>query len=150
MCPARSGSGGPKKGSTTHAPPSVASAPDLTSEEVRLPDSLRSLVNGLRRGVGITSQRSLSMIGGVRPDLVPIVVCLSRDAGFTTFLTSLATLSALREEGSGDVILMLSFNLGVGAFTSLLATSAKDGKKGVITFEISMPQPAPDGTYPST
>ena len=132
-------------------PPRVGpSAEPGNSKPTRLGRGLENLAVGLRAGVGITSQRSVSMIGGEIPDLVPVVVCLSREDGFTTFLTALATLCALKEERSGDVILMQSFNLDVGALTSLLETSRASGNAAVIRFEISMKSPGPDGTFAST
>jgi len=122
----------------------------IGSKEVKLPASLNALVNGLRAGHGINSQPSLSTNAGARPVLVPIVVSLTRDGGFTTFLTALATLSALKEEVSGDVILTHSFSLDVGVLMSLLETSRKGGILDVIRLEISMQSPGPDGTFRST
>lgn len=145
MCPAN---GGAEKAS-----PEVRvgrSEPHGSSQEIVLPKSLRRLVDGLRAGVGITSQPSLLMRGGARPDLVPIVVCITRGGGFTTFLTTLATLYALKEEGTGDVILMHSYSLDAAALRSLLEASPKDGGSDEIRFEISMRAPGPDGTFPST
>jgi len=149
MCPRASGPR--KKASTTPESPRVGSAGrDQVSKEVILPKSLQNLVNGLRAGHGITSQPSLLISGGARPDLVPIVVCITRGGGFTTFLTALATLYALKEEATGEVILMHSYSLDVGALTSLLEASPKDGHSDEIRFEISMRSPGPDGTFPST
>ncbi len=142
MCPAA------KK--PTLDPPRVGLSEGFgTGKEIRLPKVLRRLVDGLRGGVGITSQPSLSIVGGARPDLVPIVVCVSRGTGLTSFLTSLATLYALKEEGTGDVILMHSYSLDAAALRSLLETSRKAGNSDEITFEISMRAPGPDGTFQS-
>jgi len=103
-----------------------------------LPRSLENLAIGLKAGVGITSQRSLSHRAGGQPVLVPTVVCITLATGFMTFLTTLATLSALSEERSGDVILTQSFNLDRGALKSLLESSLKDGSSEEIKFEIMM------------
>jgi len=156
MCPPEKRSGANHPG-PIQAGPGSAEAPrvgpsgvDGTSKEIPLPKSLSNLVNGLRAGHGITSQPSLSMSGGARPDLVPMVVCVTRGGGFTTFLTVLATLYALKEESTGDVILMHSYSLDAGALTSLLEASPKDGRSDEIRFEISMRAPGPDGTFPST
>jgi len=124
--------------------------PSPDTPDIPLPPALKNLVNGLRAGVGITSQRSLSMPAGAKPDLVPIVVCVSRGTGLTNFLTSLATLYALREAATGERILMLSFSLDAAAIMSLLQSSQISGNSAEITFEISMRSPAPDGTFPST
>jgi len=136
--------------SSGEAPRVGVSAADGVKKEIRLPASLQNLVNGLRRGLGITSQPSLSMQDGARPDLVPIVVCITRGSGFTTFLTALATLYALKEESTGEVILMCSYSLDAAALTSLLAHSPKDGHSDEIRFETSMRAPGPDGTFRST
>ncbi len=152
MCPVKGHPPKSPKGMqrSRHLPPSVDSAVDGTSKEITLPSALQNLVNGLRAGHGIISQPSVSIHGGVRPDLVPIVVCVSQGAGLTRFLTCLATLYALKEESSGDVILMHSYSLDAGMLTSLLAHSPKDGDGGEIKFEISMRQPGPDGTFLNT
>jgi len=132
-------------------PPRVGpSAGSGASKEITLPRSLQRLVDGLRAGHGTTSLPSLSMTGGARPDLVPIVVCITRGGGLTTFLTCLATLYALKEEGSGETILMHSYSLDAGALTSLLEASPRDGNSDEIRFEISMRAPGPDGTFQST
>ncbi len=142
MCPANgSNSGDAPQVGTSHV--------DGVRKEIRLPSSLQRLVDGLRRGHGTTSQPSLLMKGGARPDLVPIVVCITRGSGFTTFLTALATLYALREEGSGETILMHSYSLDTAVLTSLLEASPKDGRSDEIRFEISMRAPGPDGTFQS-
>jgi len=143
MCPGKDG-----------LPPSVQERSQGLSESlsksILLPPSLKALVDGLQAGHGISSARSpLTSDGGPRV-LRPIVVCLTRKGGFTTFLTALATLSALKEERSGDVILTHSFSLDVGALTSLLETSRKGGNTDEITFEISMQSPGPDSTFQST
>jgi len=143
MCP-------PDSNPSGEAPRVGPSVVDGSLKEIRLPSVLQSLVDGLRAGHGTTSVPSLSMSGGARPDLVPIVVCTTPGPGFTTFLTALATLYALREEATGDVILTLSYSLDGEALTSLLASSRRVGKKGGITFEISMRAPGPDGTFRST
>ena len=145
MCPARWD--GNSKGEAPRVGPSGV---DGASKEIKLPRSLERLVNGLRAGHGISSLPSLSTNAGARPDLVPIVVCITRGGGFTTFLTVLATFSALKEEVSGETILMHSYSLDVGALTSLLESSPKDGRSDEIRFEISMRAPGPDGTFQST
>ena len=145
MCPAKG-----------HLPPSGRPRSLELSEKfspsggITLPPSLDALVNGLRAGHGISSPRSPLMKGGGMQVLRPIVVCLSHADGLTTFLTALATLSALKEETSGDVILTHSFSLDAGALTSLLETSRKGGGSDVIRFEISMQAPGPDGTFQNT
>lgn len=120
------------------------------SSGITLPPSLDALVNGLRAGHGITSPHSPLMKDGATQVLRPIVVCLSHVDGLTTFLTALATLSALREERSGDVILTQSFSLDVGALTSLLEHCQKGGNSDVIRFEISIQAPGQDGIFLNT
>lgn len=143
----------PEKG---HLPPSArprsleVSAEFSPSSEIILPPSLDALVNGLRAGHGITSPHSPLTKGGGTQVLRPVVVSLSRGGGLTCFLTALATLSALKEEVSGDVILTQSFNLDVGALTSLLESSQIGGNSDVIRFEISIQSPGPDGTFQNT
>jgi len=146
MCPAGS-EGSKPKGEAPRVAPSVV---DGGSKEIRLPRALQSLVDGLRDGHGITSRPSLSMSGGARPDLVPIVVCVSRGGGLMRFLTCLATLYALKEEGTGDVILMHSYSLDAEMLMSLVRGSRRDGPSDEIQFEISMRAPGPDGTFRST
>lgn len=124
--------------------------PDNSSSEVRLPSSLQRLAAGLRAGGGASSQRSLSMIDGERLDLIPIVFSLSPSGGLTRFLTVLGTLRALREESSGERILMLSWGLEREDLKSLLESSLNDGDSGEITFELSIPAEGPNGMSPST
>ncbi len=135
---------------SVHRKHAVHSGELSTSKEIRLPKSLRGLVAGYRAGHGINSSRSLSTVDGIRPDLVPIVVSLSAESGFKTFLTALATLSALREEGSGDVILTHCFSLDCAELIQLLQTYRGSGRSAEITFEISMQAPGQDGTFQST
>lgn len=145
MCPAKG-----------HSPPSGRPRSLDLSEKlspsagITLPPSLDALVNGLRAGHGITSPHSPLTKGGGTQVLRPVVVCLSHGSGLTTFLTALATLSALKEEVSGDVILTQSFSLDVGALTSLLESCQQGGGSDVIRFEISIQSPGPDGTFQST
>lgn len=106
--------------------------------EVKLSPVLQSLLSGLKAGGGITSLLSPSTLAGVRPDLVPIVVSLSHGDGLRLFLTSLATMYALRQEGSGERTLTLSFNLGREALQVLLDSYNNAGGSGEIPFEISL------------
>jgi len=138
-------------GLSDHLKHAVHSASDGASRpEIKLPRALDNLVIGLRAGHGITSPRSPLTKDGVRPDLVPIVVTFSHETGLKSFLTCLATLSALKEVRSGDVILTFSFNLLRADLTSLLETSRKGGPSDEIPFEISMQAPGPDGTWQNT
>jgi hypothetical protein len=131
--------------------PLVESSELLTvSKELELPASLKRLVNGLRAGRGTTSLLSPSTRGGARPDLVPIVVSLSHRDGFSHFLTTLASLSALKEEGTGETILTHSYNLDAGMLMSLVESCRSVGNSAEITFAISMRAPAPDGTFRNT
>jgi len=118
--------------------------------EVRLPTALQNLLLGYGAGHGITSPHSPLTRDGVTPDLVPIVVSLSAESGLTTFLTCLATLSALKEVRSEDVILTLSFNLDPQLLTSLLATYPSSGSSDEIPFVISMQSPDANGIFRST
>lgn len=118
-------------------------------DPTRLPRPLQTLVAGLKAGSGTTSPRSHLMNVGGRPDLIPIVFSITPGGGLTRFLTTLGTLSALKEERSGERILMLSWGLEREDLRSLLQTSVDDGGAGEIAFDLSIPAEVPNGTSPS-
>lgn len=77
---------------------------------MRLPRSLQHLVDGLKGGNGPRSLLLRSTIVGVKPDRVPIVVYRSRENGSSGYRETLATICALKEDASGERILMLSWD----------------------------------------
>lgn len=116
-------------------------APRISS----LPTHLRRLVDGLRDGNGPSSLLSPSTIVGEKPDRIPIVVFLSVGDGLRTYRIALATSSALREDGTGEPILMLSWDLDPEAI-SQVARSAEAGGSDAIRFETLIPAGEPNGT----
>ena len=122
----------------------------MTPASIILPRPLQRFLDGLRAGRGISSQPSPLTTDGARPDLTPIVCSLSRAGGLTHFLTTLATISAWNEEGTGEPILMLSWGLEPEALKSLLETSGERGGAGEIAFSVTMSAGEPAGTSPST
>lgn len=110
----------------------------------------KRLVDGLKAGRGLTSQLSPLMRDGARPDLIPIVFSALPSGGLRRFLTALATSYALREDDTGERMLILSWGLEAEALRSLLQTSLDDGDSDEITLELSMPVREQSGTSPST
>ena len=110
-----------------------------------LPTSLRRLVDGLSPGSGPSSLLSRSTIAGERPDLIPIVAYLSHGDGLKAFTTALATSCALREGGTGELTLMLSWGLDREVISGVVK-SAEHGGSDEITCEILIPAGEPNGT----
>jgi len=120
------------------------------SDTLRLSEAQTKWLDGLKDGDGLSSPLSRLTTVGVRPDLLPIVVSLSRGDGLKRFLTCLATSSALREDVTGELMLMLSWGLEPAALRSLLAESPKGGDSVEIAFEILMSVSGATGTLLST
>lgn len=116
----------------------------------RLPRSLQRLADGLKAGAGPTSQRSPLTRVGESPALLPIVVSRSRGSGLKRFLTTLGTMSALREGSTGERILTLSLDLDAAAFLSLIEPSEKRGAMAEISLDLSFPTEPLSGTSAST
>ena len=83
------------------------------ADTVRLSPAQTKWLAGLKAGAGLTSQLSRMTTVGARPDLLPIVVSLSRGGGLSRFITTLATSYALKEDATGELMLMLSWGLTV-------------------------------------
>lgn len=104
---------------------------------MRLPTSLQNLVDGLKGGSGPRSLLSHSMTVGVKPDRVPIVVYRSRGNGSNDYRETLATICALREDASGERILMLSWDLQPSG--SPLDGDAPNGPTAETLYDVLIP-----------
>jgi len=109
------------------------------ADTLRLSPAQQQWLDGLQAGNGLSSGLSRLTNVGVKPDLVPIVVSLSPGDGLARFLTVLATSSALKEESTGELMLMLSLGLEREALRSLLGSSPSDGDSDEIGFDLLMP-----------
>jgi len=112
--------------------------PPAEPADVRLPPVLEHYLSGLRNGSGTSSPPSRSTIDGATSVLKPIVLSLSRGTGLKHFLTSLATIYALKEERSGEHMVTLSWGLEREALKSLIEAYPKDGNSDEIVFEVSI------------
>jgi len=120
------------------------------SNSVKLSRAQQQWLDGLKAGDGLTSPLSRLTPVGERPALLPIVVSLSPGDGLRRFLTVLATSYALKEDDTGELMLMLSWDLERGVLRSLVETSPRDGNAGEIGFEILMPVPESTAISAST
>ena len=114
---------------------------------MRLPTSLQRLVDGLKGTSGPRSALSLLTTGGVKPDQVPIVVYRSRATGQSGWSTHLATICALKEDVTGERILMLSWDQDA---VSPFEPSETPGDSGEIRFDLLIPIEGLSGIVPST
>lgn len=114
---------------------------------MRLPKSLQHLVDGLKGGSGPRSLLSRLTIVGEKPDRVPIVVWQSRENGSSVYRETLATISALREDASGERILMLSW--GSLASDSSSENADLGGHTDVIEYDLLLPIELLSGTLQS-
>jgi len=119
------------------------------TDAIKLPPVLEGLLSGLRDGSGISSPPSRSTIDGATSVLKPIVLSLSAGTGLKHFLTTLATIYALKEERSGEHMVTLSWGLEREALKSLIESSRKDGDSDEIAFDLSIQALAPDTISPN-
>lgn len=120
------------------------------SSSVKLSRAQQQWLDGLKAGDGLTSPLSRMTTVGEKPVLLPIVVSLSPASGLRRFITTLATSYALREDDSGELMLMLSWGLEREALKSLVETFRRDGSSAEIGFELLMPVPESTAISAST
>jgi len=118
--------------------------------DVQLPQVLKQWRRGLEAGNGSSSPRSHSMTDGAQGVLKPIVLSLYAGSGLKRYLTALATTYALKEEASGEHMVMLCWDMEREALKSLIETSVSDGDSDEISFELSIAAEGPATTSPNT
>jgi len=124
--------------------------PIHTQPDVRLPEVLKRWQSSLRDGHGSNSAPLRSTNNGGTPVLKPVVLTISSGDGLKRFLTTLASISALREERSGEHMVTVSWAMEREALKSLIETSPKDGNSEEIRFELSMAAEGPATTSLNT
>lgn len=121
------------------------------SPEARsLPRALQRWLTTWLESRGDNSPHSPSTIVGARPDLIPIVVGVSRGSGLKRFLTALATFSALKEAATGELILTLSWESDREDLRSVLGLSGNGGGSEGIGLKLSIPAGELPAMSPST
>jgi len=124
--------------------------PTHTPADVKLPSVLEQWRRTSMDGRGANSQHSPSMAdGGTRQVLKPVVLSIFVGSGLRRFLTTLAGISALKEEATGEHMVTVSWGMELAVLKSLIEESENAGNSEEIRCELSIASEGPATTSPN-